>query len=128
MIAPGEASPVWMRGWKAGLKAAWMLLIERSRTGILNVNELDLRAETEGLLDPEPRDGETQTLHLQERVLLARIATIQACLNVATHERDVAVEERDHNAEVAYGLAERVNRELQDYVAYARAVDELISS
>lgn len=36
-------------------------------------------------------------------------------------------EERDRNAEIATGLAERVHHELHDYGAYVRAMDELTS-
>jgi hypothetical protein len=43
-------------------------------------------------------------------------------------EVDQIVEERDTNANVAEGLAERVHHELHDYGAYVRAMDEVVSS
>ena len=43
-------------------------------------------------------------------------------------ELRLAIEERDQNAEIAEGLAERVRMELDDYPAYVSAMDGLVSS
>lgn len=77
-LAPGNASPVWMRGWRAGIRACWILLVERSRTGLLDPGEVDLAAEREGLLDPEAYDAETQLLYRRRKETEAELALERA--------------------------------------------------
>lgn len=91
-LVPGRGSRMWMRGWGAGLEAAFQLLRDPQRgPHLTSVAKLDDAAERAGLLRPLPDDLETQLAWQKVRNLEAELVRVKGTLIELRLEHD-----RDH--------------------------------